>query len=106
MGDVRVDMEVENVEIVEGDDESDFSDDCQMDFDGIKDLWVRKQRKPPWVEGPSALWSTVHELIALPGIFGDLLHPLVSRMRLFLIFPVRRLHSLLLNLIGRPRSQS
>ena len=48
--DVRVDMEVENVELVEGGDESDFSDDCQMDFDGIKDLWVRKQRKPPWVE--------------------------------------------------------
>ena len=39
-----------DVEIVVGDDESDFSDDCQMDFDGIKDLWVRKQRKPPWVE--------------------------------------------------------
>ena len=116
--DVRLDVEVEaeNVKIlVERDDESDFSDDCQMDFDGVKDLWVRKQRKPPWVEvahpsdqkdfemlticmhgdeffthtfmrspyktiqGPSALWSTVLELIALPGIFGDLLHPLVSR---------------------------
>ena len=51
--DVRLDMEVEaeNVKISDaGDDESDFSDDCQMDFDGVKDLWVRKQRKPPWVE--------------------------------------------------------
>ena len=27
---------------------SEFSDDCQMDFDGIKDLWVKKKRKPPW----------------------------------------------------------
>ena len=34
------------------------------------------------IQGPSALWSTVHELIALPGIFGDLLHPLVSRFML------------------------
>ena len=51
--DVRLEVEVEaeNVKISDaGEDESDFSDDCQMDFDGVKDLWVRKQRKPPWVE--------------------------------------------------------
>ena len=49
--DVRLDIEIEvdqGVKMLEvGDDESDFSDDCQMDFDVIKDLWVRKQKKPP-----------------------------------------------------------
>ena len=107
--DVKLDVESEvgqGVKMLEvGDDESDFSDDCQMDFDVIKDLWVRKQKKPPWAEvasvrskssfsllsfhylsvldqtiqGASSLKSTVLELIALPGIFGDLLHTLVSR---------------------------
>ena len=52
--DVKLDVESEvgqGVKMLEGgDDESDFSDDCQMDFDVIKDLWVRKQKKPPWVE--------------------------------------------------------
>ena len=52
--DVKLDAETDveqGVKILEGgDDESDFSDDCQMDFDVIKDLWVRKQKKPPWVE--------------------------------------------------------
>ena len=49
--DVKLDVESEvdqGVKMLEvGDDESDFSDDCQMDFDVIKDLWVRKQKKPP-----------------------------------------------------------
>ena len=52
--DVKLDAETDveqGVKMLEGvDDESDFSDDCQMDFDVIKDLWVRKQKKPPWVE--------------------------------------------------------
>ena len=48
--DVKLDVEAESVGMVEGDDESDFSDDCQMDFDVVKDLWVRKQTKPPWAE--------------------------------------------------------
>ena len=52
--DVKLDIESEvdqGVKMLEvGDDESDFSDDCQMDFDVIKDLWVRKQKKPPWAE--------------------------------------------------------
>ena len=50
--DVKLDVEAEaeGVRMVEGDDESDFSDDCQMDFDVVKDLWVRKQTKPPWTE--------------------------------------------------------
>ena len=49
--DVKLDAETDveqGVKMLEGvDDESDFSDDCQMDFDVIKDLWVRKQKKPP-----------------------------------------------------------
>ena len=50
--DVKLDIEAEaeGVRMLEGDDESDFSDDCQMDFDVVKDLWVRKQTKPPWAE--------------------------------------------------------
>ena len=31
------------------------------------------------IQGASSLKSTVLELIALPGIFGDLLHTLISR---------------------------
>ena len=50
--DVKLDVEAEaeGVKMLEEDDESDFSDDCQMDFDVIKELWVRKQAKPPWPE--------------------------------------------------------
>ena len=48
--DVKLDVEAEGVRMLEGDDESDFSDDCQMNFDVVKDLWVRKQTKPPWAE--------------------------------------------------------
>ena len=50
-----------------GDDESDFSDDCQMDFDVIKDLWVRKQKKPLWLaEAPRAKNTTLQPLAKIP----------------------------------------
>ena len=71
---MKLDVEAEVVQEVKmldvgGDDESDFSDDCQMDFDLIKDMWVRKKRKPPWVE--VAYFSICAHYSHLIKIFRD-----------------------------------
>merc|ERR1712223_266046 len=100
---VCLDLTREEVVTLEEEEESDFSDECEMDFDVSKDLWVKKQRNSSWVEGTSALWSTILELIALPSLVCDLLHPIFIRLRLLFIFPVRCLQTLFLRLLGRPR---
>ena len=46
---VSLDLTREEVVTLEEDEESDFSDECEMDFDVSKDLWVKKQRNS-WVE--------------------------------------------------------
>ena len=46
---VCLDLTREEVVTLE-EDESDFSDECEMDFDVSKDLWVKKQRNSSWVE--------------------------------------------------------
>ena len=71
--DVKLDAETDveqGVKMLEGvDDESDFSDDCQMDFDVIKDLWVRKQKKPPWAEVHSILQIKIFILTFVISLF-------------------------------------
>merc|ERR1712156_1011546 len=99
---VCIDLTREEVVTLD-EDESDFSDECEMDFDVSKDLWVKKQRNSSWVEGTSALWSTILELIALPSLVCDLIYPLFIRLRLLFIFPVRCLQTPFLRLLGRPR---
>ena len=47
---VSLDLTREEVVTLEEDEESDFSDECEMDFDVSKDLWVKKQRNSSWVE--------------------------------------------------------
>ena len=46
---VSLDLTREEVVTLEEEEESDFSDECEMDFDVSKDLWVKKQRNS-WVE--------------------------------------------------------
>ena len=47
---VCLDLTREEVVTLEEEEESDFSDECEMDFDVSKDLWVKKQRNSSWVE--------------------------------------------------------
>lgn len=47
---VSLDLTREEVVTLEEEEESDFSDECEMDFDVSKDLWVKKQRNSSWVE--------------------------------------------------------
>ena len=57
---VSLDLTREEVVTLEEEKESDFSDECEMDFDVSKDLWVKKQRNSSWVE--------VHKRISIKNV--------------------------------------
>ena len=63
---VSLDLTREEVVTLEEEEKSDFSDECEMDFDVSKDLWVKKQKNSSWVE--------VHIRISIKNVYHNFIY--------------------------------